>query len=121
MRCLVRDGILMSNTRRDFLQQSSAVLAMGVLGGGAVSSAAQPAIGTREQDAPTGAAEIQVPKMKFGNAEIGRLVLGVNPLYGFAHYNNNFSGGDARVVHARSGLRSDAPGKRFRDQCIQLG
>jgi hypothetical protein len=28
--------------------------------------------------------------MKFGNAEISRLVLGVNPLYGFSHYNNNF-------------------------------
>jgi hypothetical protein len=28
--------------------------------------------------------------MKFGNVEIGRLVLGVNPLYGFCHYNNNF-------------------------------
>ena len=33
---------------------------------------------------------IQIPKMKFGNAEISRLVLGVNPLYGFAHYNANF-------------------------------
>jgi len=29
--------------------------------------------------------------MKFGNVEISRLVLGVNPLYGFSHYNNNFS------------------------------
>ena len=28
--------------------------------------------------------------MKFGRVEIGRLVLGVNPLYGFAHYNVNF-------------------------------
>jgi hypothetical protein len=28
--------------------------------------------------------------MKFGKVEISRLVLGVNPLYGFAHYNNNF-------------------------------
>jgi hypothetical protein len=28
--------------------------------------------------------------MKFGNVEIGRLVLGVNPMYGFCHYNNNF-------------------------------
>jgi len=36
-------------------------------------------------------APIQVPKMKFGKVEIGRLVLGVNPLYGFAHYNSNFS------------------------------
>jgi hypothetical protein len=29
--------------------------------------------------------------MKFGGVEISRLILGVNPLYGFAHYNNNFS------------------------------
>jgi hypothetical protein len=36
-------------------------------------------------------AEIQVPKMKFGAVEISRLVLGVNPLYGWAHYNKNFS------------------------------
>lgn len=28
--------------------------------------------------------------MKFGPAEISRLVLGVNPFYGFAHYNANF-------------------------------
>ena len=29
--------------------------------------------------------------MKFGNVEISRMVLGVNPMYGFAHYNMNFS------------------------------
>jgi hypothetical protein len=29
--------------------------------------------------------------MKFGNVEISRIVMGVNPLYGFAHYNTNFS------------------------------
>ena len=28
--------------------------------------------------------------MKFGGAEISRMVLGVNPFYGYAHYNNNF-------------------------------
>ena len=33
---------------------------------------------------------IQVPKIKFFNAEISRIVLGVNPFYGFAHFNNNF-------------------------------
>jgi hypothetical protein len=36
-------------------------------------------------------AQLQVPKMRFGNVEISRLVLGVNPFYGFAHYNKNFS------------------------------
>jgi hypothetical protein len=28
--------------------------------------------------------------MKFGGVEIGRLVMGVNPLYGFAHFNANY-------------------------------
>jgi len=39
--------------------------------------------------AQDGAAET-LPKMKFFQAEISRLVLGVNPFYGFAHYNNNY-------------------------------
>ena len=29
--------------------------------------------------------------MKFFGAELGRLVLGTNPFYGFSHYNNNYS------------------------------
>lgn len=36
-----------------------------------------------------------VPRMKFGNVEISRMVIGVNPLYGFAHYNSNFARGMA--------------------------
>ena len=43
-----------------------------------------------QQAAPTASA-VQVPKIKFGGVEISRMVLGVNPFYGFAHYNNNFS------------------------------
>ncbi len=82
----------MSNTRREFLQ-SSAALAVGVLSGGTARMAAEPAEQAGRQTDPVGSAGIQVPTMKFGNAEIGRLVLGVNPFYGFAHYNNNF--GDA--------------------------
>ena len=91
----------MSNTRREFLQ-SSAALAMGVMGGvGAATLAAEQVAVPGAGNTPTGAqaqpagsstrAEVQIPTMKFGNAEISRLVLGVNPLYGFAHYNNNFS------------------------------
>jgi hypothetical protein len=34
-------------------------------------------------------APAQVPKMKFGNARISRLVLGTNPFYGFSHFNKN--------------------------------
>ena len=77
----------MSNTRREFLQ-TGAALAMGVLGG------VKPMEAMPVQSAvlPGPSKEVQVPTMKFGNAEISRLVLGVNPLYGFAHYNNNFSG-----------------------------
>jgi hypothetical protein len=90
----------MPNTRREFLQ-SSAALAVGLMGGAANTLAAQ----TPAPKAPAGAqaapaqggapsgseTPVQIPKMKFGSAEISRLVLGVNPLYGFAHYNDNFS------------------------------
>ena len=71
----------MSDTRRGFLQ-SGAALAAGLAGAGAPSAAQQaaPSPGT-----------VQVPKIKFGGVEISRMVLGVNPFYGFAHYNNNFS------------------------------
>jgi len=79
----------MSNTRREFLQ-SSAALAAGIVGASATGLAAEP----QPQAAaapPIQASPVQVPKMKFGNVEISRLVMGVNPMYGFAHYNNNFS------------------------------
>jgi hypothetical protein len=79
----------MSNTRRSFLQSGSVLAA-------AFTGAASPiaAQGSAQADLKPGplkpAAEMQVPKMKFFNAEISRLVLGVNPFYGFAHYNRNF-------------------------------
>ncbi|MGA3095955.1 MAG: hypothetical protein ABSF25_05830 [Bryobacteraceae bacterium] len=88
----------MSNTRRGFLQ-SSAALAAGLTG--SASAQAQQAR-PQAQNLPPGtpqaparaagplrpASEIQVPKIKFGNVEISRMVLGVNPFYGYAHYNN---------------------------------
>ncbi len=80
----------MANTRREFLQTGVA-LAVGMMGGAATALAAEPSARAEEKHAKSAGAEVQVPKMKFGNAEISRLVLGVNPLYGFAHYNNNFS------------------------------
>ncbi len=90
----------MSNSRRHFLQ-SGAALAAGLTG---VTSALEAESGPAQANMPPGApqapprrsgpltpaAEIQVPKMKFGGVEISRMVLGVNPFYGFAHYNNNF-------------------------------
>ena len=68
----------MPNSRRDFIR-SGAALAAGITG---LSSEAQ-------QPAAPAPAGIQVPKIKFGGVEISRLVLGVNPFYGFSHYNHN--------------------------------
>jgi len=81
----------MSNTRRGFLQTTVAAVAAGLIGGTskilAETSKAEPA--TSPAAAPMDM--VQVPTMKFGGVEISRMVLGVNPLYGFAHYNQNFS------------------------------
>ena len=84
----------MSNTRREFLE-SGAALAVGVMAGLTTKTLAAEATtvsqaGNSLPAAQQLASEIQVPKMKFGKAEISRLVLGVNPLYGFAHFNRNF-------------------------------
>lgn len=81
----------MANTRRSFLQ-SGAALAAGLTAG--ASAAEGQAVGPAGPQAATltPASEIQVPKMKFFHAEISRVVLGVNPFYGYSHYNNNFSG-----------------------------
>ena len=43
------------------------------------------------QQSATAQELVQVPRMKFGGVEIGRMVLGVNPFYGYSHFNNNFS------------------------------
>jgi len=88
------------NSRRNFLQ-SGAALATGLTG---VTSALEaravgpqanlppgaPQAPVRQSGPLTPASQIQVPRMKFGGVEISRMVLGVNPFYGFAHYNNNF-------------------------------
>ena len=82
----------MANTRREFLQSSAAVAA-GLLGGETLlaetpnggQTAARPAA------APSGMGMVQVPAMKFGGVDISRMVMGANPLYGFAHFNQNFA------------------------------
>ncbi|HUN85990.1 MAG TPA: hypothetical protein VMU48_16550 [Terracidiphilus sp.] len=85
----------MSNSRREFLQ-SSAALAAGLMSGAAARldgqavSQLQPQRMLARLGQVPPAASIQIPKMKFGNAEIGRLVLGANPLYGFAHFNRDY-------------------------------
>jgi hypothetical protein len=70
----------MSNTRRGFLQTAPGLTAI------SLSSRAE---GGEEPSRP--AAPIQVPQMKFGKVEIGRLVLGSNPFFGGAHFNTNFT------------------------------
>jgi hypothetical protein len=84
----------MSHTRRGFLQ-SGAALAAGLTGAAPVEAQQAQNLPPGTPQAPARAAgplrpasEIQVPKMKFGGVEIGRMVLGVNPFYGYAHYNN---------------------------------
>jgi hypothetical protein len=81
----------MSNSRREFLQ-SSAALAVGMLGGAAATAQAEGGIkpALPGPSGPAAPEAIQIPKMKFGKVEISRLILGVNPLYGFSHYNANF-------------------------------
>jgi hypothetical protein len=88
----------MSNSRREFLH-SGAVLAAGLMGApqllhseAAISEAQANAQSSEPATQQAGATNpVQVPHMKFGNVEISRMVIGVNPLYGFAHYNMNFS------------------------------
>jgi hypothetical protein len=72
----------MSNTRRSFLRATAA------LATGAASAQSQRP-GNRLASILD--SEIKMPKVKFGGVEISRLILGVNPFYGFSHYNNNFS------------------------------
>jgi len=81
----------MANTRRSFLQ-SGAALAAGLTGGASAIEAQAVGQGRGQMAAPLKpASEVQIPTMKFYCTEISRVVLGVNPFYGFAHFNNNFA------------------------------
>jgi hypothetical protein len=94
------------DTRRNFLH-SAAFAAAGLTGAATLAGQTAPqSTGPRTEQSPgrgnsatpetppapplRAASEIQVPKMKFGGAEISRLVAGCNPFYGYAHYNQNF-------------------------------
>ncbi len=91
----------MPNTRREFLQSSAALAMMGAASATSlvaessspahVRAAAPASFDAQANPAQNSESEIQIPKVKFGNVEISRLVLGSNPFYGFAHYNNNFA------------------------------
>jgi len=84
----------MQDTRRTFLQ--SAVLAAGMTEA-AVAAQTTPqqgpgrgAPGGRSAGAPATppppVSEVQTPKIKFGNVEMSRLVIGYNPFCGISHY-----------------------------------
>ena len=75
----------MSISRRTFLE-SNAALAAALAATASAMNAQTAATAT-----PTGT--IDVPKIKFFKTEISRMVLGVNPFYGYAHYNGNFASG----------------------------
>jgi len=77
----------MSNTRRGFLK--STTLAAGLAG--AASSMPAQESGRRGPVVPMADSEIHIPKVRFGKVEVSRLILGVNPFYGFAHFNNTYA------------------------------
>lgn len=83
----------MSETRREFLK-SSAAIAVSAVAGAAGAKAAEPSCGMQAVLAPYSESSnpVRVPQMKFGSAEIGRLVLGCNPFNGNSHFNGGYNG-----------------------------
>jgi len=88
----------MSETRRSFFQAAATAAA---LTGTALTSQAQ-APRNAPQGMPSGGggtggaqrqsgSQVQVPKMKFGDFEISRLVCGCNCFYGYSHFNQTLS------------------------------
>jgi hypothetical protein len=73
------------STRRRFLQ--SGAVAAGLAG--AAPRAVEQQSGPRTES--TSEPAVQVPKVKFANAEISRLVIGSNPFNGFSHFNRALS------------------------------
>jgi hypothetical protein len=82
------------DTRRNFLQ-SAACAAAGLTGAVTLAGQTAPRAAGKPETPPAppaqSASEIQVPKMKFGNAEISRLIAGCNTFYGFAHFNQTLA------------------------------
>jgi len=80
-------------TRRSFLQSAAVAAALSGASGLEAQALSRASGGILTEPASARpAAPVQVPKMKFSDTEISRMVLGVNPFCGYAHYNNNFSG-----------------------------
>ena len=76
----------MSNTRRGFLK-TTATLAAGLVATASTPPQQKPP-GSEQSPADSVLdSEIKIPTVKFGKAEISRLIVGCNTLYGYAHYN----------------------------------
>ncbi len=76
----------MSKTRRTFLRSTAAL----VTGAAGASPLAADERNPREAPSTAPDPDINIPKVKFGEVEISRLVLGVNPFYGFSHFNRTY-------------------------------
>ncbi len=78
----------MFKTRRQFLHTTAGLAA--ALPGAAPALMAQARGGRNPYDAIPDS-EIKIPRIRFGKVEVSRLILGVNPFYGFGHYNGIFN------------------------------
>lgn len=81
----------MPDSRRSFLQSATTALAA-VTGTTVAAEGQAPGQVQPLASKPFPPSPIQVPKMKFGKAEISRLVSGCNSFYGYAHFNQILSG-----------------------------
>jgi hypothetical protein len=82
----------MSDTRRSFLHSATIAAAAATAATTAAQGQAPGQPAQPMASKPLSPAPIQVPKMKFGKAEIGRLVSGCNQFYGYAHFNQILGG-----------------------------
>ena len=78
-----------SKTRRGFVR-SNLALAAGLAGAGGATASQGRAIQNPADSIPD--SDIKVPKIRFGDVEISRLILGCNMLGGAAHYNRILGG-----------------------------
>ncbi|MBP1608035.1 MAG: hypothetical protein H6Q04_270 [Acidobacteria bacterium] len=91
----------MLNSRRRFLKSS---VVIGASLAGSVSATGFGQSSPSQEQTPKGilepplllppsipASQLQIPKVKFGDVEISRLIIGCNPFYGFSHLNDTLS------------------------------
>jgi hypothetical protein len=79
----------MAQTRRTFLQ--SAALTLGAVGSPLVVTGQEAGQRPEPGQPATPASQIRIPRVRFANADISRLIVGCNPFYGFSHFNTILS------------------------------